>query len=307
MAQNSPISWTDKTWNPVRGCSKVSEGCRNCYAMQIAARFSGPGMAYEGLAKRRSNGEAQWTGELLFVEHVLDQPLRWKAPARIFVNSMSDLFHEALDDETLDRIFAVMVLAHQHTFQILTKRPQRMRDYFANEWRFALIEGAAQKLYHERTGEDPSMWLAVTGPLDNVWLGVSVENQAAAHERVPLLLQTPAAVRWLSCEPLLGHVDLTKVGTGPFFNALTGWELDTSGVAAVCPAPMLDWVVAGGESGRNHRGMDIEWLRSLGAQCRAARVPFFAKQDSGSKSEQRGRIPDDVWVHQFPGAAAVTA
>ena len=143
MSVNTGIEWTDSTWNPIRGCSLVSEGCRNCYAMGVAARFSGPGQAYEGLARRRSNGEPQWTGKVAVVEkHMLD-PLRWRGSRRIFVNSMSDLFHENVTDETIDRVFAVMALAPWHTFQVLTKRPRRMRDYMRTEGRRGLVAAEA--------------------------------------------------------------------------------------------------------------------------------------------------------------------
>ena len=150
------ITWTNITWNVVRGCSRVSHGCERCYAERIAARFSGPGQPYEGLARRTTDG-GRWTGEVRLVPELLDAPLRWKKPRRIFVNSMSDLFHEALPDEAIDQVFAIMALAPQHCFQVLTKRAARMRAYFAEEWRWVLVEGSAQKIYHERTGEDPSM------------------------------------------------------------------------------------------------------------------------------------------------------
>lgn len=296
MSVQTGIEWTDSTWNPIRGCSLVSEGCRNCYAMGVAARFSGPGQAYEGLARRRSNGEPQWTGKVAVVDrHMLD-PLRWKEPRRIFVNSMSDLFHENVSDETIDNVFAVMALAGHHTFQLLTKRPERMREAMQRLTTPAGYRDAIQSLLvdegqiaveaimsekwaaiHDR-GWDQSVGL---GPyvLPNLWLGVSVENQVAADERIPLLLQTPAAVRFLSCEPLLGPIDFDRAGSrgaedgDPFaFSALNG----TDGCEP--PIPGIDWVIVGGESGPHARPMHPDWARSLRDQCVENGVPFFFKQ-----------------------------
>jgi len=277
MGQTTGISWTDATWNPIRGCSRVSEGCRHCYAEQVAARFAGPGQPYEGLAKK-VGGEARWTGEVRFIEEHLTDPLRWRKPRRIFVNSMSDLFHENLTDEQIDRVFAVMALAPRHTFQVLTKRPARMLTYMTgladrggSGRGFARLEASARGLgYTMRFNGMPLL----SWPISNVHLGVSVENQAAADERIPLLLQTPAAVRWISAEPLLGPIDL--------------------GGAA------LDWVVVGGESGSEHRPMNMAWLASIVARCRANGIPVWVKQDSGFRSGLQGAIPDDLWVQQFP-------
>lgn len=239
----STIEWTDKTWNPIRGCTRVSSGCVNCYAERTAARFAGPSQPYEGLVSVRSKvsglrydnprgagswSEPRWTGKVAFVEDKLDEPLRWRKPARIFVNSMSDLFHEDLTNEQIAAVFSVMAAASHHTFQVLTKRPKRMREFFAwleSEWPKQEPGNEGQPLdanvVHEyrrdvgcipdwfvRNGEDfPAAW-----PLPNVWLGVSVENQKAADERIPQLLATPAAVRFLSVEPLLGPVDLRGWG-----------------------------------------------------------------------------------------------
>lgn len=188
------ISWCDATWSPVRGCSRVSPGCGGsdgggCYAERVAHRFSGPGQPYEGLT-RLTKGGPRWTGKIRLVPEALDQPLRWKNPRRIFVNSMSDLFHEGIPDDFIDQVFAVMALAPQHQFQVLTKRPDRMRQYCASLGDGAApdrITMAALALDHNRTGG------LVKRPLPNVYLGVSVENQEAADERIPLLLQTPAA------------------------------------------------------------------------------------------------------------------
>lgn len=276
MADKTGISWTDATWNPVRGCSIVSSGCTRCYAMKMAHRFSGPGKPYDGLTKMTKGGPV-WTGKAIAVPDMLDVPLRWKRPRKIFVNSMSDLFHEDVPFDFIDQVFAVMALATQHTFQVLTKRPERMLEYFwparklGGLTRDALVDGVAQKLHHERTGEDPSMWLAVHWPLPNVWLGVSVENQATANERILPLLQTPAAVRFISAEPLLEAV-----------NFRFDWMAEWNAIAVKCDQETakvnIDWVIVGGESGPGARPFDINWARSIIKQCKAAGVACFVKQ-----------------------------
>lgn len=290
MADKTGISWTDATWNPVRGCSRVSEGCRNCYAERVAARFCKPGQPYHGFAQivaprdlldavgGRRNG---WTRKVDIVANHLADPLRWKKPRRIFVNSMSDLFHESLTNEQIAAVFGVMAAAPQHTFQVLTKRATRMREWF--EWAAGMAEhdGSAWTTclretvcllpeHHERITEDGRARDGVPDrepwPLPNVWLGVSVENQAAADERIPELLRTPAAVRFLSCEPLLGPVDLRMGGAS------------VPEYAPHRPLPSLNWVIGGCESGPGARPCSVEWLRSLRDQCAAAGVPYFLKQ-----------------------------
>jgi protein gp37 len=261
------IEWTDKTWNPVRGCSRVSSGCANCYAIRHAHRFSGPGRPYEGLTvyRERRPGGVDWSGTARFVPEMLSQPLHWKKPQRIFVNSMSDLFHESLSDEDIISVFNVMRQCSQHAFQVLTKRPERMRDF-------------CRRLRFDGSREKGRMWLAddangrgyrVMGGsgcsgMPWVWLGVSVENQKAADERIPLLLDTPASVRFVSAEPLLGHVDLrTATFNGAdSFSSLAG----------------LDWVIVGGESGPGARACDVQWIRSIVKQCQDADVACFVKQ-----------------------------
>lgn len=271
MGAKTGIEWCDSTWNPVRGCSRVSEGCRNCYAERVAARFSGPGQPYEGLADPARSG-SKWTGKVKLIESALDLPLRWRKPRRIFVNSMSDLFHEALPDEAVDKVFAVMALCPQHTFQVLTKRPERMRDYVS-----AIVETfhASADSMEERFAKiwaeiDPCGQMEfekIDWPLPNGWLGVSVENQETADERIPLLLDTPAAVRFVSCEPLLGPVDLRAVSTAGV-GAAAGNKL----------SDCLHWVIAGSESGPGARACELEWIRGLKNQCVGAGLAFFYKQ-----------------------------
>jgi len=277
MADKSKIEWTDATWNPVRGCSRVSEGCRHCYAETIAKRFSGPGLAYEGLTTL-----GKWNGQIQFVEKHLLDPLRMKEPKRIFVNSMSDLFHENVTDEMLDRIFAVMALCPQHTFQILTKRPERMLVYLSDpacQGRIALTMNTMPlRVIRMSILEDGDTLMM---PLRNVHLGVSVESDKH-RDRIDTLLKTPAAVRFLSCEPLIAAVSLRW---------LCGWSKvhprhlypkpNTEG--RVCTDEFdglreLDWVICGGESGPGARPMHPDWARSLRDQCVDAGVPFFFKQ-----------------------------
>lgn len=272
---DTKIEWTEKTWNPVRGCSVVSEGCRNCYAMNFATRFAGEGEAYEGLAYRNGSG-AHWTGKLRFVAEHLEDPLRWRNPARIFVNSMSDLFHEGVEAQWLNDIFGIMALAHWHTFQILTKRPDRALAYIS-QGSHGVIE-QFQQIQHGGGIGPRSMFRALDikrrdgigwqWPLPNLWLGTSVEDQKTADERIPLLLQTPAAVRWISAEPLLGPIDLSAyMGVTP---NITGEREQRYSI--------IDWVVVGGESGPRARPMYPDWARSLRDQCVAVGVPFFFKQ-----------------------------
>jgi protein gp37 len=256
MSATTQIQWTDATWNPVRGCSRVSEGCRHCYAEGIAARVSGEGQAYHGLARRRSNGEPQWTGAIQQLPERLRDPLRWRKPRRVFVNSMSDLFHEGVSDLFIAAVWDIMARAPRHTFQVLTKRPERMRTLLPT-------------LAAEHTARDGSGW-----PLPNVWLGVSVENQEAADERIPLLMETPAAVRFLSCEPLLGPISIDFDDI-----ALRAWD-----------GRRVDWCIIGGESGRGARPLDIRWVASLVAQCRRFGVAPFVKQLGAVPME-----PEEDW------------
>lgn len=285
------IEWADASWNPVRGCSRVSDGCLRCYAERTAARFCGPGQPYEGLIKlvtkervlRRDLGNGsvelrkhetrapRWNGEVRFVSKRLADPLKWRRPRRIFVNSMSDLFHERLTNEQIAAVFGVMAAARRHTFIILTKRARQMRAWF--EWLASSVDpfpAGALDLFDEEASSQLggvchlNLTATCRWPLPNVILGVSVENQATADERIPDLLATPAAVRAISAEPLLGPVRLPIVHA---FGPVPKWD-----------GPRIDWVIAGCESGPGSRPCDVAWLRSLRDQCGAARVPFFLKQ-----------------------------
>jgi protein gp37 len=265
MSTKTGIEWTDATWNPIAGCSLVSPGCTNCYAMGEAHRLGErlDQAKYKGLT-RVVNGKPVWTGEVRVWEKALLDPLKWRKPKRVF---------------------AVMALAPQHTFQVLTKRPERMREYLratdlvgrilAAACRFDIVDGADLGAeYH--AGHDDVL------PLPNVWLGVSVEDQRRADERIPILLDTPAAVRWLSAEPLLGPVDLTGIDTMHFrgaenVNALVGFTRDFMG-EKTGRVPSIDWVVAGGESGPDARPMHPAWAQSLRDQCAHAGVAFLFKQ-----------------------------
>ena len=276
------IEWTDESWNPLRGCSRVSAGCQNCYAEKFAFRFKSDGQPYEGLIAKGG----QWNGNIKLVPELLNKPLSWKKPRKIFVNSMSDLFHENVPFEYIDQVFNIMALCPQHTFQILTKRPQRMLEYFF----IASLVGSSEELFKNAR---------LRWPLPNVWLGVSVENQETANERIPLLLQTPAAVRWISAEPLLGRVDLCET--------MNIWYNQTEGrlvQGEQLKSRAIDWVVVGGESGSSSRPMHPDWVRSLRDQCAAANVPFLFKQwgewcpleNVPNDYKRRGRTKTAEWV-----------
>lgn len=268
MSATTSISWTDKTWNPTRGCSVISPGCVNCYAMKTAHRFSGSGKPYAGLTKQTSAGP-QWTGEVRSVESSLLEPLSWRKPARIFVNSMSDLFHESVADAFIDQVFAVMALAPMHTFQILTKRPTRMLAYLSHHdiglrWLLNLHIVSEQHRDEWAYQETDAMRWTREG-LPNVWLGVSVETQHYAAIRIPDLLNTPAAIRFVSYEPALGPVDFSL------------WIPDAQ-ISGVEMERWLDWVIVGGESGRAARPFDVQWAHNVIRQCAGTKTKVFVKQ-----------------------------
>ncbi|RLE28246.1 MAG: hypothetical protein DRJ65_00015 [Acidobacteria bacterium] len=270
---DTKIEWTEKTWNPVIGCSKVSAGCANCYALRMAARMaSNPATPqYQGVAEFGQSGP-RWLSVKCLPEK-LAEPLKRRKPTMYFVNSMSDLFHEDVPDDFITAVWNVMRKCPQHTFQILTKRPERMAS-IVQRLRFDNREGG--RVFMAANADDPeSGWSLGVGHLGcsglvNVWLGVSVEDQAAADERVPYLLNCPAAVRFVSCEPLLGAVNLREMA----------WQDDWSINSLDTPDPScrVHWVIVGGESGPKARPMHPGWARSIGDQCQEAGVPFFFKQ-----------------------------
>lgn len=319
MADGTPIEWTDATWNPITGCSVHSAGCKRCYAMLLAGTRLQHHPSRAGLTVETKAGPV-WTGEVRFNEQWLTEPLRWTKPRRIFVVAHGDLFHEAVPDEWIDRVFAVMALCPQHQFQVLTKRAARMRDYFLKALtsghllggRLQRIQDAAYRLmatmgggWDEARGSAArSAVIAALKRIDdrtnagfaNVWLGVSVEDQRAADERIPHLLATPAAIRWISAEPLLGPIDLnSSLGGTRWIGGQRGCAGSPERSGAMhhgsgspdCPRhlhhhhddrcqPGLDWVVGGGENG--DRPSHPQWFRDMRDQCAAAGVPFLFKQ-----------------------------
>jgi protein gp37 len=288
----SKIEWCDETWNPIIGCSKISAGCDNCYAERMAGRLSNIAathknysqVVYWGVKNGMYYGEGRWNGNTAFIPEALDKPLRWARPRRIFVCSMGDLFHESVPFAWLNRLFITMAANPRHTFMLLTKRPEIAVEFMSIGWR----------------GECP-----------NIWIGVTAENQAAADERIPILLQIPAAVRFVSVEPMLGPLSLKK------------WlhpEIEeTAGCATVGD---INWVICGGESGPGARPMHSDWVRGLRDQCQAAGTPFLFKQwgewapnwindDAGNEIEgsmwmdrfgkkKAGRLLDGVEHNEFP-------
>lgn len=271
MADRTHIEWTDATWNIITGCSVVSAGCKHCYAMKLAGTRLAHHPSREGLTIDTAAGPV-WNGQVRFNGPWLTQPLAWSWPRRIFVCAHGDLFHEAVPDEWIDQVFAVMALAPQHTFQVLTKRAGRMQQYLSDENVWPRIEVAARRIWRELYGQQIAGKVLI-GPLPNIWLGVSVEDQDAANARIPALLETLAAVRWISAEPLLGPVDLR------WFLRKNVWE---GGVPVrgndYGHGTALDWVIVGGESGTGARPMNPQWARDLRDQCTAAGVPFLFKQ-----------------------------
>jgi protein gp37 len=271
---DTKIEWTNKTWNPLTGCTKVSPGCDHCYAKTMHERFNGPG-SFDTITLHPGR---------------LGQPLKWRTPAKVFVNSMSDLFQQDVPDEYIVQVFDTMANASRHTFQLLTKRHARMRSF-------------VRRYYSGAFATNPSAPMAFIAdhPIPNLWLGVSVESQQWADIRIPALLDTPAAVRFISAEPLLGPVGLKSAALRPYERQQGGfWEYghgeDDYGNGKVwVPAPpaQLDWVIVGGESGPGARPMHPDWARSLRDQCQCAGVPYLFKQwgahDASGKRVGKGK------------------
>ena len=278
------ISWLNmpgykpETWNPIVGCSKVSPGCDNCYAERMAIRLAcmpNKSVSYDYksvLFPDQNNKQTSWNGHTLFRQEQILTPLKWKIPRMVFICSMSDLFHEQTDFEKIDVIFRLMSDLDQHIYVILTKRPEVVLQFFC--WKIL------------RSGYN---WR----PKDNVWFGVTAENQEQANIRIPLLLKIPAAKRFVSIEPMLGPVDLTTMPTKDMFythfNSLTGC-LENSITDKKQEAynrqkgfegyhrTHINWIICGGESGTKARPMHPDWVRSIRDQCQSAGTPFFFKQ-----------------------------
>jgi protein gp37 len=333
------ISWTDHTWNPLRGCSRVSAGCVNCYAETQAARFAGvvngKPQPYHGLITIGAKGP-RWNGMIKLVPERLGDPLHWKRPRKIFVNSMSDLFHENAPREYVASVLGVIAMSGHHTFQVLTKRPARMRElmdsitleeamYELARSNIALPSRAMSKHIRDsmiEQGRDPD-W---EGPMCDapwLWLGVSAEDQVTANERVPRLLATRAAVRFVSYEPAIGPIDVTsyvirsRPVTDPELDAPDGalvdgmrrsvytWEREVG----------IDWIIVGGESGLGARPFDITWARAVVEQARGTGCAVFVKQlgadpymspgpitwpTTHSKGGDLSEWPEDLRVQEFP-------
>ncbi len=297
------IEWCDRSdWNPIRGCSRVDQGCVNCYAEAIAARFSGPGLWGYGFAYK-SRGGPRWTGQVELVEDRLTRPLAWsKKPARVFVNSASDLFHEKVRFVWLDAILAVMSFCPHLDFLVLTKRPEIAREYLLRRGLWRRVEVQARGLYRRVTGAEMADDQTLA-PLQNFWLGTSVSDQESADIRIPELLHCPAALRFVSYEPALGPVDFTDWLVPGLCDARS----------AVCqPRPPLDWIIIGGESGPGARPNYLKWTRDAIEQCHGAGVPVFVKQlganahDGGRlktqdrKGEDPSEWPADLRVREHP-------
>jgi protein gp37 len=270
MADKSKIEWTDATWNPLAGCTKVSPGCANCYAERMAKRLRAMGQEkYQDAV----DDKGRWTGRVWLAaaeSDLMTQPLRWQKPRRIFVGSMSDLFHEAVPFEFIRRVFHVMMDAGWHTFQVLTKRPAQALAFF--HW--------YNETYWRKGWNDDDIFEQFARLHPNIWVGTSAENQAAYDERVGDLVRLPVAVHYLSLEPLLGPIDMDLLGRN-YGRNYRGWS------------ERVDWVIAGGESGPGVRPMHPDWVRSIRAQCQAADVPFFFKQYGAW-----GPCPTEAW-HGF--------
>ena len=291
MADKSKIEWTDATWNPITGCTRVSRGCEHCYAERLAAGRLRHHPSRAGL----TDEHGRWNGEVRLNQQWLNQPFGWKKPRRVFVVAHGDLFHESVPIAWIDLVFAVMAMASQHVFQVLTKRPERMRQYLAepvgDRPGNTVIE-RLEKIINSRfegrlvtwpwARKEDERW-----PLKNVWAGTSVEDQETADERIPHLMETPAAVRWLSVEPLLDEITLDGGLSRPL--------LFLSGAVDHLDGCRPDWIVVGGESGPGYRPMKEEWARYIRDQCDYAGVAFFMKQMAGKQP-----IPIDLMIREYP-------
>lgn len=328
MADRSAIEWTDATWNPIRArspqtgktgwhCEHASEGCRNCYAERLnMKRGTSGGTRFAYKPGHLASGAV----EVFLDDATLFKPLRWRKGRTIFVCSMTDLFADFVSDEWLDKIFAVIMLCPQHRFLVLTKRADRMRAYVTRWYQRRFTEGprggegllgVTDAMLTAAPEIDVQANARAAAPYQrNLWLGVSVEDQEMANKRLPHLLETPAAVRFLSCEPLLGALDLTWIEFGNARGGKECWDaLDLHGLsegATGCRA-VIDWVICGGESGKDARPMHPRWARSLRDQCASADVPFFFKQwgEWGPDGGPPDGRPDKAFEGSIPCAVLV--
>lgn len=314
MAEHTGIEWTDTTWSCITGCERCSPGCAHCYAEVLTATRLKEQPKYKGLAIITASGEPHWTGDIRLHPDELLTPLRWRKPRKVFVNSMSDTFHHDVPESFLDQMFASMALAGQHIFQVLTKRALRMRAYLSGHGVQDRVY-EAMELLAEKVGIADFLFDA--WPLPNVWIGASVEDQQRADERIPWLCQTPAAVRFLSCEPLLGPVDLNFACEPRQSDGSLERGRYLKGVNALRESG-IHWVIIGGESGRDARPCHVDWILDLVRQCQAAGVACFVKQLGGyvfakggdqitirlkfrdSKGGDPSEWPEDLRVREFP-------
>ncbi len=298
------IQWTDETWNPTVGCTRVSQGCQHCYAEGIAHRGMSP--QHRGLTVMTKTGP-RWNGTVRLVEKALKLPLGWRKPRLVFVNSMSDLFHENIPFEYIAAVFGIMAGCEQHTFQVLTKRPGRALEFFLwlkeRDPATCIAESASHQL--DEGGWTSLCYMPGTWPLPNVWIGVSVEDQERAAERIPLLAEIPAAVRFLSCEPLLDEIVLDDL------------------------LEKVNWVIVGGESGPRARVMDLGWARLIVNCCKHHETAVFVKQlgrrpfeefwnelysvhetqwykVEDAKGGDPDEWPEDLQIRQWPGERTTT-
>jgi protein gp37 len=274
MSANSSIEWTETTWNPTTGCDRISAGCDNCYALTLAKRLKAMGSQ-----KYQADGDSRTSGPgfgVAFHDQALLEPLSWRKPRRVFVNSMSDLAHARIDDSDIAKVFGVMAVAQRHEFQVLTKRPKRLAKLLSrSDFRTMM----AQSVYFGGDGNGGARvrdWLidGARWPLPNVWIGASIESDEYCW-RADALRQVPAAVRFLSCEPLLGplpSLDLTEI----------------------------DWVIVGGESGHGYRPLDLDWVREVRNLCVSRHVPLFFKQVGGIRPKAGGRLLDGRTWDEYP-------
>lgn len=303
------IEWCDYSWPVVNGCRRASPGCEGCYAERLAATRLRHTERYRGLAVMRNHGP-QWTGLTRLIERELEMPLRLRKPSRIFVADMGDLFYDGVPDADIDRVWAVMLLAPHHTFQVLTKRPDRMRAYLSAPDLYDRVLAAAEPIRRSKLGRRRRLsQIGISNPstfrASWIWLGTSIEDQLRADERLPDLIQCPAAVRFVSCEPALGPIDLGAWLSYCEALAKHGILRREGGAHAKCERHCgLSWVIVGGESGPRARPFDVDWARSIIRQCAAARVPCFVKQlgtNVRTRNDDNFTIEEDPPDPEFPG------